>query len=366
MYIHEHSNWPQFTWISERVSTRLAEIRYKQGKLLGKMETLGFSMREEAVLETLTLDVLKSSEIEGEMLDAAQVRSSIAKHLGIDLAGAVIVDRNVEGVVEMMLDATQHYAQPLTAERLFGWQAALFPAGRSGLYKITTGAWRTGENGPMQVVSGAIGKETVHFQAPDANKVAAEMEAFITWFNNKQNIDPVLKSAIAHLWFVTIHPFADGNGRIARAIADMQLSRADETAQRFYSMSSQIRQERNMYYSMLENTQKSDLDITEWLEWFFSCLERTIDNVENTLQKVNRKVKFWKNAADIELNSRQRLMLNKLLDGFEGKLNSSKWAKITKASPDTSLRDITDLINKGILVKSITGGRSTNYQLNLL
>lgn len=366
MYIHEHSNWPQFTWISERVSTRLAEIRYKQGKLLGKMETLGFSMREEAVLETLTLDVLKSSEIEGEMLDAAQVRSSIAKHLGIDLAGAVIVDRNVEGVVEMMLDATQHYAQPLTAERLFGWQAALFPAGRSGLYKITTGAWRTGENGPMQVVSGAIGKETVHFQAPDANKVAAEMEAFITWFNNKQNIDPVLKSAIAHLWFVTIHPFADGNGRIARAIADMQLSRADETAQRFYSMSSQIRQERNMYYSMLENTQKSDLDITEWLEWFFSCLERTIDNVENTLQKVNRKVKFWKNAADIELNSRQRLMLNKLLDGFEGKLNSSKWAKITKASPDTSLRDITDLINKGILVKSIMGGRSTNYQLNLL
>ncbi|MFZ6024407.1 MAG: Fic family protein [Bacteroidota bacterium] len=366
MYIHEHTNWPQFTWISERVSTRLAEIRYKQGKLLGKMETLGFSMREEAVLETLTLDVLKSSEIEGEMLDAAQVRSSIAKHLGIDLAGAVIVDRNVEGVVEMMLDATQHYAQPLTAERLFGWQAALFPAGRSGLYKITTGAWRTGENGPMQVVSGAIGKETVHFQAPDANKVAAEMEAFITWFNNKQNIDPVLKSAIAHLWFVTIHPFADGNGRIARAIADMQLSRADETAQRFYSMSSQIRQERNMYYSMLENTQKSDLDITEWLEWFFSCLERTIDNVENTLQKVNRKVKFWKNAADIELNSRQRLMLNKLLDGFEGKLNSSKWAKITKASPDTSLRDITDLINKGILVKSIMGGRSTNYQLNLL
>lgn len=366
MYIHEHTNWPQFSWISERLSTRLAEIRYKQGKLSGKMETLGFSMREEAVLETLTLDVLKSSEIEGEMLDAAQVRSSIAKHLGIDLVGVAVVDRNVEGVVEMMLDATQQYAQPLTAERLFGWHSALFPAGRSGLYKITTGAWRTGENGAMQVVSGAIGKETVHFQAPDANKVPAEMEAFISWFNNKQNIDPVMKSAIAHLWFVTIHPFEDGNGRIARAIADMQLSRADETAQRFYSMSSQIRLERNMYYSMLENTQKSDLDITEWLEWFFSCLERTIDNVENTLQKVNRKVRFWKNAADIELNSRQRLMLNKLLDGFEGKLNSSKWAKITKASPDTSLRDITDLMNKGILVKGITGGRSTNYELNLL
>lgn len=289
------------------------------------------------------------------MLDASQVRSSIAKHLGIDLAAVAVVDRYVEGVVEMMLDATQQYAQPLTAERLFSWHAALFPAGRSGLYKITTGAWRTGERGPMQVVSGAIGKETVHFQAPDANKVAAEMEAFLTWFNHKQNIDPVLKSAIAHLWFVTIHPFEDGNGRIARAIADMQLSRADDTAQRFYSMSSQIRLERTLYYNMLENTQKSDLDITEWLQWFFSCLERTIDNVENTLQKVNRKANFWKSAAGIELNSRQQLMLNKLLDGFEGKLNTSKWAKITKASPDTSLRDITNLINKGILVKDVSG-----------
>lgn len=366
MYIHEHINWPQFSWISERVVTRLAEIRYKQGKLLGKMETLGFSMREEAVLETLTLDVIKSSEIEGEMLDAAQVRSFVAKHLGMDLAGVAVVDRNIEGVVEMMIDATRQYAQPLTAERLFGWHAALFPAGRSGLYKITTGTWRTGKNGPMQIVSGAIGKEKVHFQAPDANKVPAEMEAFISWFNQKHQIDPVLKSAIAHLWFVTIHPFEDGNGRIARAIADMQLSRADETGQRFYSMSSQIRLERTMYYSMLENTQKSDLDITEWLEWFFSCLERTIDNVENTLQKVNRKMSFWKNAAHIELNSRQRLVLNQLLDGFEGKLNSSKWAKMTKASPDTSLRDITDLIHKGILVKGTMGGRSTSYQLNLL
>jgi len=260
MYIYEHTNWPQFTWISERLSTHLAQIRYKQGKLLGKMETLGFSMREEAVLETLTLDVLKSSEIEGEMLDAAQVRSSIAKHLGIHLAGVAVVDRNVEGVVEMMLDATQQYEQPLTAERLFSWQSALFPAGRSGLSKITTGAWRTGESEPMQVVSGAIGKETIHFQAPDANKVPVEMDAFLTWFNHKQNIDPVLKSAIPHLWFVTIHPFEDGNGRIARAIADMQLARADETAQRFYSMSSQIRLERTLYYNMLENTQKSDLE----------------------------------------------------------------------------------------------------------
>ncbi len=327
------------------------------------MEALGFSMREEAVLETLTLDVLKSSEIEGEVLDSDQVRSSIARRLGIEVAGVEVVDRNVEGVVEMMLDATQNYTNTLTDERLFGWQAALFPTGRSGMYKITVAAWRTGQNGPMRVVSGAIGKEKVHFQAPDAKRVADEMAAFLAWFNDKQEIDPVLKSAIAHLWFVTIHPFEDGNGRIARAIADMQLARADGTAQRFYSMSAQIRTDRAAYYSILENTQKNGLDITPWLEWFLTCLGRSLDKVEDTLKGVHRKARFWEKFAEVELNARQKLMLNKLLDGFYGKLNNSTWAKITKSSADTALRDLNDLIAKGILIKENAGGRSTSYLL---
>lgn len=363
MYIHKRPEWPQFTWNSEKLATPLADIRYRQGKLLGRMEALGFSMREEAVLETLTLDVLKSSEIEGEVLDSDQVRSSIARRLGMEVAGVEVVDRNVEGVVEMMLDATQRYAQPLTDERLYGWQASLFPAGRSGMYKITVGAWRTGQNGPMQVVSGAYGKEKVHFQAPDAPKLPDEMAAFLEWFNAKQEVDPVLKSAIAHLWFVTIHPFEDGNGRIARAIADMQLSRADETSQRFYSMSAQIRIERNAYYSILEETQKGGLDITPWLAWFLGCLGRSLYKVDDTLKGVHRKAQFWESVAVVDLNNRQKLMLNKLLDGFDGKLNNKKWATITNASPDTALRDINDLIEKGILIKDDAGGRSTSYLL---
>lgn len=363
MYIYERPEWPQFKWNSDKLVTPLAEIRHRQGKLLGRMEALGFSMREEAVLETLTLDVLKSSEIEGEILDSDQVRSSIARRLGIEMAGVEVVDRNVEGVVEMMLDATQRYAQPLTNDRLYSWQASLFPTGRSGMYKITVGAWRTGQNGPMQVVSGAYGREKVHFQAPDALKLPSEIVTFLEWFNAKQELDPVLKSAIAHLWFVTIHPFEDGNGRIARAIADMQLSRADGTAQRFYSMSAQIRIERNAYYSILEETQKGGLDITPWLEWFLGCLGRSLDTVDNTLKGVHRKAQFWESIAAVELNSRQKLMLNKLLDGFDGKLNNKKWATITKASPDTALRDINDLIEKGILKKQDAGGRSTSYVL---
>lgn len=363
MYIHEHPEWPQFTWNSEKLATRLADIRYRQGKLLGRMGALGFSMREEAVLETLTLDVLKSSEIEGDILDSDQVRSSIARRLGMEVVGEELVDRHVEGVVEMMLDATQRYAQPLTDERLFGWQASLFPTGRSGMYKITVGDWRTGKNGPMQVVSGVFGKEKVHFQAPDASNVPDEMGAFLKWFNARQEIDPVLKSAIAHLWFVTIHPFEDGNGRIARAIADMQLARADETPQRFYSMSAQIRTERNAYYTILENTQKGDIDITPWLEWFLECLGRSLDKVEDTLKGVHRKARFWESLAEVELNHRQKLMLNRLVDGFDGKLSSSKWAKITKSSADTALRDISDLIDKGLLIKEDAGGRSTSYIL---
>lgn len=268
----------------------MAEVRHRQGKLLGKMEALDFSTRAETALESLTQEVVKSSEIEGENLNVDQVRSSIARHLGMDIGSLVPADRNVEGVVEMMLDATQRFDQPLTDDRLHGWQAALFPTGRSGMYKITVGAWRTGQNEPMRLVSGAIGKEKVHFQAPDALKLPAEMIAFLNWFNTEHAIDPVLKSGIAHLWFVTVHPFEDGNGRIARAIADLQLARADKTPQRFYSMSAQIRNERNYYYNTLENTQKGSLDITEWLEWFPGCLGRSLDNAESRLITVNRKM----------------------------------------------------------------------------
>lgn len=364
MYIHERSNWPKFSWNSEQLEKLLAETRHKQGKILGGMESLGFSLQSEASLENLTLDVVKSSEIEGELLDVNQVRSSIARRLGLDIAGLVPSDRNVEGVVEMMLDATQRFDEPLTAKRLFGWHASLFPTGRSGMHKITVGAWRTGQNGPMQVVSGAIGKETVHFEAPDASKLAYEMHIFLEWFNNYHHLDPILKSAIAHLWYVTIHPFEDGNGRIARAIADLQLARADKTAQRFYSMSAQIRIERNDYYKMLEQTQKATLDITDWLEWFFGCLSRALDKVENTLKNINRKRNFWDQVSNTTLNNRQRIILNKLLDGFDGKLNTSKWAKITKCSTDTALRDIQDLMDKDILVKEEAGGRSTSYVLH--
>lgn len=364
MYIHENKNWPNFFWDSLKLANLLAEIRHRQGKILGRMEALGFSVRTEATLDNLTLEVVKSSEIEGEILDINQVRSSIARRLGIEVAGLVSSDRHVDGVVDMMLDATQSFEKPLSEERLHGWQAALFPTGRSGLSKITVGAWRTGENGPMQVISGAYGKEKVHFEAPEASRLPNEMAAFLDWFNAANDLDPVLKSAIAHLWFVTVHPFEDGNGRIARAIADMQLARADKTAQRFYSMSAQIHLERNDYYNILEQTQKGSLEITEWLIWFLTCLGRSFDQVEDTLQQVHRKTKFWDVIGHLELNHRQHTMLNKLLDGFEGKLNTSKWAKMTKCSTDTALRDIQDLMAKGILVKEDAGGRSTSYLLN--
>ena len=342
----------------------MAEIRGRQGRLLGRMEALGFKLKAEANLQTLILDVLKSSEIEGELLDAGQVRSSIARRLGMDIAGLVASDRHVDGVVEMLLDATQQNQLPLTDERLFGWHAALFPTGRSSMHKITVAAWRDNKkNDPMQVVSGAMGKEKVHFEAPDAERLAEEMRHFISWFNEDKQMDPVIKAAIAHLWFVTIHPFDDGNGRMARAIADMQLSRADESAQRFYSMSAQIRKERTAYYDILESTQKGSMDITRWLSWFLQCMDRALDSSSETLAAVLKKARFWEKHAGTILNQRQQLMLNKLLDGFEGKLNTSKWAKITKTSPDTALRDIQDLMKKGILVKEEGGGRSTGYGL---
>lgn len=365
MYIHQYKAWPKFTWDDKALSKLLTSARHKQGRLLGKMEGLGFSLKEEATLQTLTQDVLKSSEIEGEILNADQVRSSIARRLGMEVAGLVPSDRNVDGVVEMMLDATQRYNSALGDERLFGWHAALFPTGRSGMYKIVVGNWRNNsKDDPMQVISGAMGRETVHYQAPDAELLEQEMKHFLTWFNSTVDIDPVLKAGIAHLWFVTVHPFDDGNGRIARAITDMQLARADESAQRFYSMSSQIRVERNTYYDMLEKTQKGDLDITEWLEWFLSCYDRALSNTGQTLANVIQKAKFWENPTTTNINDRQRHMLNKLLDGFDGKLNSSKWAKITKCSQDTAGRDIADLIERRILIKEAGGGRSTTYALS--
>lgn len=363
MYIHQLQDWPKFTWDSDKLAGLLAEIRYRQGKILGNMEALGFSVQAETALENLTQEIVKSSEIEGETLDVSQVRSSIARRLQIDINGSVSADRYVEGIVEMMLDATQGFDKLLTEDRLYSWQSALFPTGRSGLFQIVVGAWRTGQKGPMRVVSGTIGKEKVHFEAPDAQKLPGEMAGFINWFNKEHKLDPVLKSAIAHLWFVTIHPFEDGNGRIARAIAEMQLARAEKTPQRFYSMSAQIRIERNDYYDMLEKTQKGNLDITEWLEWFFGCLGRALDKADRSLQNVNRKKEFWDQAGSLNLNNRQRILLNRLLDGFDGKLNSSKWAKIAKCSTDTALRDIQDLIEKKLLSKEAAGGRSTSYQL---
>lgn len=361
MFVHQKQDWSDFKWDSDKIVPLLGNVRHLQGKLLGQMESLGFSLKEEAVLTTLTLDVLKSTEIEGEILNKDQVRSSIACKLGITVNRIVASSRNVDGVVEMMLDATQHYDSPLTKKRLLGWHAALFPTGYSGMYKIEVGKYRTGD---MQVVSGAMGKEKIHYEAPKPNLVKSEMANFLDWLNNGHiSIDPVLKAAIAHFWFITIHPFDDGNGRIARAITDMLLARSDNTSQRFYSVSNQILEERKVYYDILEKTQRGDGDITNWLLWFLSCLERALINTEKILESTIVKAKFWEQHSQTSLNNRQRIMLNKLLDGFDGKLTSSKWAKITKTSPDTALRDIQDLISKGILQKKAQGGRSTNYEL---
>jgi Fic family protein len=361
-FIHQQDNWPEFSWNSNDFLNLLSEARNLQGRLIGKMETLGFNLRKEALLETLTLDVVKSSEIEGEILNPDQVRSSIARRLGMEIAGAAESDRSVEGVVEMMLDATQKCFDPLTADRLFNWHAALFPTGRSGMNKITVADWRKDTTGPMQVVSGAMGKEIVHFQAPGSDVVEKEMICFIDWFNNSE-IDLVIKAAIAHLWFVTIHPFEDGNGRMTRALTDMLLARSDKSNQRFYSMSAQIRLERKQYYEILEITQKGNLDITGWIIWFLNCLIKALKSTDSVLTRVLFKAEFWQKHFDTAINDRQRKLLNKLLDGFDGKLTSSKWAKIAKSSKDTAVRDINDLIDKGILQKEAAGGRSTSYGL---
>lgn len=362
-YIYQKENWPNFIWENDKILILLSEARNLQGRLIGKMESLGFDLRNEALLDTLTLDVLKSSEIEGEYLNPDQVRSSIARKLGMEIAGSVESDRNVDGVVEMMLDATQNCYSPLTSERLFDWHSALFPTGRTGMYKITVGDWRKDTTGQMQVVSGALGKEKVHFQAPDSILVEKEMNQFLDWFNHNIEIDLVIKAAIAHLWFVTIHPFEDGNGRITRALTDMLLAQSDKSNQRFYSMSAQIRIERKGYYDMLEKTQKGSLDITEWIKWFLKCLINSLYSTDSVFSKVLNKAEFWYNHSNTVLNERQKKLLNKLLDGFDGKLTSSKWAKIAKCSKDTAIRDINDLIDKNILQKEAAGGRSTNYEL---
>jgi len=363
MYIHELPEWPQLDWNPERLAEPLATVRYQQGRLLGHMEALGFNLRQEATLQVLTEDVLKSSEIEGERLDAEEVRSSIARRLGIDIGALKPADRNVEGVVEMMLDATRHYAKPLTAERLFGWHTLLFPDARSALGRIRVGAWRDDGNGPMEVVSGPIGRERVHFEAPAAARLDREMQNFLDWFNTGPSNDPVLKAGLAHFWFVTIHPFDDGNGRIARAIADMALARADNTSQRFYSMSAQIRQERAAYYKTLESVQRGELDITPWIQWFLGCLRRAIEASQTTLASVLNKARYWEAVGSASLNDRQRRVFNRLLDNFEGKLTTSKYAKLAKCSQDTALRDILDLVEQSILVRNPGGGRSTSYAL---
>lgn len=361
MYIHEMRDWPAFRWSAEQLAEILASVRHRQGRLVGNMEALGFDLRQEAVLRTITADVVKSSEIEGEKLDADLVRSSIARRLGMDIGALKPADRDVDGVVEMVLDATRHFDRPLNEERLFAWHAAMFPAGRSGMTKIRTGAWRDDKTGPMQVVSGHIGRERVHFEAPRASRVPREMKAFLKWFEGRAPMDAVLKAGLAHLWFVTIHPFDDGNGRIARAIADMSLARSEGSPQRFYSMSAQIRRERDAYYEALERAQGGTMDITTWMEWFLGCLSRAIGGAQDILSAVLGKARFWERMKDVPLNERQRLIINRLLDGFEGKLTSSKYAAIAKCSQDTAHRDIVALVDAGVLVRGPEGGRGTSY-----
>ncbi len=364
MLIYEQPDWPNFIWDGERLLHVLASVRNQQGRLVGKMGALGFEQQREANFAILTLDVLKSTEIEGEAFDVQHVRSSLARRLSLDVSGLPDADRHVDGMVEMMLDASQNYREHLDKERLMSWHNALFPAGYSGIRRTAIGRWRDDATGPMQVVSGPMGRETVHFTAPVADRIESEMRTFFDLCNRNQTIDPVLKAAVAHLWFVTIHPFEDGNGRIARAIADMMLARSDEQSFRFYSMSAQIRKERKQYYRILETVQHGDLNITAWLEWFLKALQRSIDASEALLSTVMVKHEFWLQHENDVRNDRQRKILNMLIDGFEGKLTTSKWAKICKCSQDTALRDIQDLLDKRMLIKQTAGGRSTNYILD--
>lgn len=362
-YIWQNEAWPNFVYDQSRVAPLLAQVHRAQGHLLGRMHDIGLDLRDQAAVRVLTEDVLKTSEIEGEKLNRDSVRSSIARRLGVDIGALAPADRQADGVVDMVLDATQRYDEPLTVERLYGWHAALFPVGYSSLNRIRVGQWRDDSQGPMQVVSGPIHRQKVHFEAPPADRLDIEVQDFLNWFNSDQQDDPVVKAGLAHLWFVTIHPFEDGNGRIARAVGDMALARAERSIQRYYSLSAQIRWEREAYYDHLEATQKSDLDVTQWLEWFLGCLLRAVQGAAETLASVLSKAHFWQRWSAVPMNDRQIKILNKLLDGFEGKLTSRKWAVIAKCSQDTALRDINELLEQGVLRKLDAGGRSTAYEL---
>ncbi len=364
-YIHHQPEWPCFTWSDDSVLERLSSVRHRQGRLTGRMESLGFERSREALLETLTQDTVKTSEIEGENLDSKQVRYSIGRRLGLDVGGLQPADRHLEGVAEMILDATRRYDHPLTSERIFGWHSSLFSSDHSTMRRIQVGRWRDDSTGPMQVVSGPLGAERVHFEAPAADDIEYEMPGFLAWFNGPAKTDLVLKAAVAHLWFVTVHPLDDGNGRVARAIADMALARSEDSPQRFYSMSGQIRKDRSEYYEILERTQKGDLDVTRWMCWFLACLDRAIEDAHRTLRAVLAKARFWQSVSGIPTNDRHRLMLDRLLDDFKGKLTTSKWANIAKCSQDTAARDIAFLVERGVLVRSQAGGRSTSYSLVL-
>lgn len=362
-FVHQHKKWPEFLWDHEILVLKLSEVRNKQGRLLGKMESLGFDLQNEALLKTLSADVLNSSQIEGEHFNSEEVRSSVARKLGMNVEGLVTSNRFVDGVALVTVDATKNASSPLTQQRLFEWHSSLFPTGFSGSFPITVGGYRKDDKGPMQVVSGAIGFERVHFEAPKSTLVIKEMDAFLKWFNGTQAIDPVLKAGVAHFWFVTVHPFDDGNGRLARAVADMQLAKSENVNQRYYSMSTQLLKERKEYYKQLELAQRGDLDLTEWLSWFLDCLKRTLENTEQALEKVLKKASFWEKHKQTVFNVRQVEMLNKLMDDFQGNLTTSKWAKMQKCSQDSALRDVHDLENKGVLQKDEAGGRSTNYLL---
>ncbi len=363
-YIWQASDWPHWRYDLAQLVHQLAEVSHAQGRLMGRLADIGVTLRDQASLATLTNDVVKTSEIEGEHLDTGSVRSSIARRMGVDIGALAPVDRHVEGVVDMVLDATGNCHAALTSERLFGWHAALFPGGYSGLSRIKVGGWRDDAAGAMQVVSGPIGRQRVHYEAPPSEQLVAQCTLFLEWANASAPLPPLIKAGLAHLWLVTLHPFDDGNGRIARAIGDLFLARADASPQRFYSLSAQIQRDRKAYYDILEKTQKGSLDVTAWLAWFLTTLHRAIDEAQHTLDTVLTRTRFWQRWSTATLNERQVKMVNRLLDGFDGKLTSSKWAAIAKCSPDTALRDISDLLVRGLLCKSGAGGRSTSYALN--
>ena len=364
MYIHQKKTWPHFIRDSDLHLLKISTIRHKQGQILGSLRTVGFDLKLETQLEILAQDIITSNAIEGNVIDPTEVRSSIAKRLGIQKAGLISTTHYMDGLVDMMIDATQNFHLPLSKDRLCGWHCCLFPTGRSGMYRITVGDWRTDQDGPMQVISGGMGREKIHFEAPQAHLLEEEMTRFIKWFNEADE-EPIIKSAIAHLWFVTLHPFDDGNGRIARTLSDVLLSRSDQSPFRFYSMSAQIEKEKHEYYRQLEIAQRGTLEINAWIKWYLNCLDHALDSSKEILDSLFVRTLFWEVHREVVLNARQKKMIMILLDGFVGKLKSSKWAKMTKCSQDTALRDIKDLMEKGILKPEEGGGRSQSYQLVL-